>query len=179
MELALKAGVTFAQFVMMTPFLNSGLRPMEKRWAKNPMMVGIHRSRVTGSFLHGHPAEDVYAAPVDELVDEIRERTQRVWDQFYEMGAIWKRSPAPGRCGLVAFLLLSATSADVCRNGNFDGQCPTEKGEGLGALDCPADAQDIPSEADAAAEVAVLGTSSKKFATANAAEDAGSARVWA
>ena len=40
--------------------------------------------------------------------DEIRERTQRVWDRFYAMGAIWKRSSCtPTLRTRVAFLLLS------------------------------------------------------------------------
>jgi hypothetical protein len=40
--------------------------------------------------------------------DEIRERTQKVWDRFYEMGAIWRRSRCtPTLRARVAFVLLS------------------------------------------------------------------------
>jgi len=40
--------------------------------------------------------------------DEIRERTQGVWDRFYEMTAIWKRSACtPTLRARIAFVLLS------------------------------------------------------------------------
>jgi hypothetical protein len=129
---------------------------------------------------YGHPAEDVYAASVDELRRDTgtdSEGLGPVLRDGSDLEEVFLHSDVAGSGSV--FAAFQAISADVCGNGNLDGQCPTEKGEGLGALDCPADAQDIPSEADAAAEVAVLGTSSKKFATANAADGAGSARVWA
>ena len=54
--------------------------------------------------------------------DEIRERTQTVWDRFYEMRSIWKRSglyaDLPGAGGV--FFPVEAVSADVCRYGYFD-----------------------------------------------------------
>lgn len=40
--------------------------------------------------------------------DEIRERTQRVWDRFYEWGAIWKRSACtPTLRARLGFIFLS------------------------------------------------------------------------
>ena len=40
--------------------------------------------------------------------DEIRERTQKVWDRFYEMGTVWKRSACtPTLRARLAFVLLS------------------------------------------------------------------------
>jgi hypothetical protein len=40
--------------------------------------------------------------------DEIRERTQKVWDTFYTWGAIWKRSACtPNLKSRVAFMFLS------------------------------------------------------------------------
>jgi len=40
--------------------------------------------------------------------DEIRERTEAVWDRFYEFGAIWKRSACtPTIRARIAFVLLS------------------------------------------------------------------------
>jgi radical SAM superfamily enzyme YgiQ (UPF0313 family) len=85
-ELALKAGVTFAQFVMMTPFpgtvdfwlIPTAIRP--KMFTPHPGMSS----------------------------DEIRERTQRVWDRFYDIRAIWKRSSCtPTLRARLAFVLLS------------------------------------------------------------------------
>jgi len=49
-RMALKAGVTFAQFVMMTPFPAPSIWEMGKRTGKDPMMVGEVPSRATGSF---------------------------------------------------------------------------------------------------------------------------------
>src|SRR6185503_15410568 len=40
--------------------------------------------------------------------DEIRERTQRVWDRFYNWGAIWRRSSCtPNLRSRIAFIFLS------------------------------------------------------------------------
>jgi hypothetical protein len=40
--------------------------------------------------------------------DEIRDRTQRVWDRFYEWGAIWERSACtPNLRARLAFIFLS------------------------------------------------------------------------
>jgi hypothetical protein len=40
--------------------------------------------------------------------NEIRERTQKVWDRFYELSAIWKRSACtPTLRARLAFVLLS------------------------------------------------------------------------
>jgi hypothetical protein len=40
--------------------------------------------------------------------DEIRERTQKVWDKFYNWGDIWKRSACcPNLTSRIAFMFLS------------------------------------------------------------------------
>ncbi|MDX6463235.1 MAG: hypothetical protein QOE55_6932, partial [Acidobacteriaceae bacterium] len=107
-ELALKAGVTFAQFVMMTPFPGTvDFYRWEKEQAENPMTVeGIPITRywliptaIRPKMFTPHPLMSS---------DEIRERTQKVWDRFYEIGAIWKRSACtPTLRARVAFVLLS------------------------------------------------------------------------
>ena len=53
------------------------------------------------------PAEVLHAASDDEP-DEVRARTQQVWDRFYSLPVVWKRS----RCvtsikGRLAFVLIS------------------------------------------------------------------------
>jgi hypothetical protein len=45
-------------------------------------------------------------------------------------------------------------------------------------LDCPPDAQDVPSEADAGADVPGLGASYKSVASADKSHDAASERLW-
>jgi radical SAM superfamily enzyme YgiQ (UPF0313 family) len=91
-ELALKADITFAQFVMMTPF--PGTVDFEK-WEKK---LGD-----TVQTVDGVPITRYWLIPAEKRpkmftphplmsTDEIRERTQGVWDRFYGVGAIWKRS---------------------------------------------------------------------------------------
>lgn len=90
--MAQKAGVTFAQFVMMTPFPGTvDFARWEKEQEANPMMVG------------GVPITRYWLIPASERPkmftphptmssDEIRVRTQSVWDRFYSWTAIWERS---------------------------------------------------------------------------------------
>ncbi|HWG19350.1 MAG TPA: radical SAM protein [Terracidiphilus sp.] len=107
-ELAMKAGVTFAQFVMMTPFPGTvDFIRWEKEQSVNPTLVdGIPITRywliptaIRPKMFTPHPIMSS---------DEIRERTQRVWDRFYTMGAVWKRSSCtPSLRSRLAFVLLS------------------------------------------------------------------------
>ena len=107
-KMAIKAGVTFAQFVMMTPFpgtLDFGKWEKQQRLA--PAMVGdvpitrywLIPSEMRPKMFTPHPTMSS---------DEIRERTQRVWDRFYSWSAIWRRSAcAPTLRARVAFMFLS------------------------------------------------------------------------
>lgn len=106
-ELALKA-VTFAQFVMMSPFPGTvDFGRWEKEQEKNPTYVeGIPITRywlipiaVRPKMFTPHPLMST---------DEIRERTQGVWDRFYSLGEIWKRSECtPSLKSRLAFLFIS------------------------------------------------------------------------
>ncbi len=107
-EMALKAGITFAQFVMMTPFPGTvDFGRWEKEQAKAPTLVdGVPITRywliptaVRPKMFTPHPSMSS---------DEIRERTQTVWDKFYTWSAIWSRSACtPTLKSRVAFVLLS------------------------------------------------------------------------
>ena len=106
--LAKQADVTFAQFVMMTPF--PGTVDFQK-WEKN--------QEADPTLVNGVPLTRYWLIPTENRpkmmtphplmsADEIRNRTQGVWDSFYEWKAIWHRS----RCvksikGRVAFALIS------------------------------------------------------------------------
>jgi len=107
-ELAMKAGVTFAQFVMMTPFPGTvDFNRWEKEQAENPMTVeGIP---ITRYWLIPTAIRPKMFTPHPHMnSDEIRERTQRVWDRFYTLGAVWKRSSCtPTLRARLAFVLLS------------------------------------------------------------------------
>lgn len=107
-EMALKAGVTFAQFVMMTPFPGTvDFGQWDKEQSFNPAMVGD--VPITRYWLI--PAENrpkMFTPHPTMSSEEIRERTQKVWDRFYDWGAIWKRSSCcPNITSRIAFIFLS------------------------------------------------------------------------
>jgi radical SAM superfamily enzyme YgiQ (UPF0313 family) len=106
--MAKKAGVTFAQFVMMTPFPGTvDFMRWEKEEALDPMMVG--GTPITRYWLI--PAKDrpkMFTPHPTMSADEIRQRTQGVWDQFYSFGSIWARSNCVKSLrGRLAFVLIS------------------------------------------------------------------------
>jgi radical SAM superfamily enzyme YgiQ (UPF0313 family) len=107
-EMALEAGVTFAQFVMMTPFPGTvDFARWEKEQAKDPTLIGdvpitrywLIPTEVRPKMFTPHPSMSS---------DEIRDRTQKVWDRFYNWSAIWQRSACtPTLRARVAFMFLS------------------------------------------------------------------------
>ncbi|MGC9158455.1 MAG: B12-binding domain-containing radical SAM protein [Terracidiphilus sp.] len=107
-EMALKAGVTFAQFVMMTPFPGTvDFGRWEKEQAENPTMVGD--VPITRYWLIPIEVRPKMFTPHPTMSsDEIRERTQKVWDRFYNWAAIWQRSACtPNLRSRIAFMFLS------------------------------------------------------------------------
>ena len=107
-EMAIKAGVTFAQFVMMTPFPGTvDFGRWEKEQSQDPMMV--RDVPITRYWLIPTEVRPKMFTPHPTMSsDEIRERTQRVWDRFYEWGAIWKRSACtPTLRARLGFIFLS------------------------------------------------------------------------
>jgi radical SAM superfamily enzyme YgiQ (UPF0313 family) len=90
--IATRAGVTFAQFVMLTPF------PGTVDFAAWEKTMESDTTRIQGVPLTRHwlipqaLRPKVYTPhPVMEA-DEIRRRTQAVWDDFYSLRKIWDRS---------------------------------------------------------------------------------------
>jgi radical SAM superfamily enzyme YgiQ (UPF0313 family) len=107
-DVAERAGLAFAQFVMLTPY--PGTVDFEA-WEKK---VGLTADRVAGIPVTRHwliPQAErpkVYAPHPVMTPDEIRRRTQAVWDRFYSLPRIWARS----RCtetlrARLAFVLIS------------------------------------------------------------------------
>jgi hypothetical protein len=84
--------VTFAQFVMLTPF------PGTLDFAAWEKSLGADPPRVGGVPISRHWLIPQAARPkvyMDHPVmgpDEIRDRTQAVWDRFYSLRNIWARS---------------------------------------------------------------------------------------
>ena len=106
--LAKRAGVTFAQFVMMTPFPGTiDFVKWEKGQAEDPEMVaGVPLTRYW--LIPAEARPKMFTPHPLMSADEIRDRTQGVWDQFYSLSSIWMRS----RCvsslrGRLAFVLIS------------------------------------------------------------------------
>jgi radical SAM superfamily enzyme YgiQ (UPF0313 family) len=106
--LAERAGVTFAQFVMLTPF------PGTLDFAAWEKTMEADGTRIAGVPLTRHwlipqaHRPKVYVPHPLMSADEIRRRTQAVWDRFYSLPQIWERS----RCvttlkARLAFVLIS------------------------------------------------------------------------
>lgn len=106
--LAESADITFAQFLMLTPF--PGTIDFEK-WEKSfeagpPMFEG---TPLTRHWLIPAERRPKFYMPHPKMThEEVRQRTQQVWDRFYSLPVVWKRS----RCvkqlkGRLAFVLVS------------------------------------------------------------------------
>src|SRR6185437_7793704 len=108
LDVAHRAGLSFAQFVMLTPF--PGTVDFE-RWEK------AHAE--SGENVEGVPITRYWLVPADRrpkmfmphptmTSEEMRMRTQGVWDEFYSMASIWKRSRcAPSIKARLAFIFVS------------------------------------------------------------------------
>jgi radical SAM superfamily enzyme YgiQ (UPF0313 family) len=106
--LAAKADVTFAQFVMLTPF------PGTVDFAEWEKTIDPNKDRIAGIPITRHwlipqsKRPKVYVPHPKMGADEIRERTQAVWDNFYSMPAIWQRSKCVKTLkARLAFVLIS------------------------------------------------------------------------
>ena len=106
--LAQRADVAFAQFVMLTPF--PGTVDFD-RWEEHMAKEDTH---IAGIPITRHwlipqaQRPKVYSPHPVMSPDEIRWRTQAVWDQFYSLPNIWKRSRCtPTVRARIAFVLIS------------------------------------------------------------------------
>ena len=107
-RLAEQSGVTFAQFVMLTPF------PGTVDFGEWEKTMAADSTRIEGIPITRHwlipkgKQPKVYVPHPVMSPDEIRQRTQAVWDTFYSWRNIWTRS----RCvetlkARIAFVLIS------------------------------------------------------------------------
>jgi radical SAM superfamily enzyme YgiQ (UPF0313 family) len=108
LDLAQKADLTFAQFVMLTPFPGTiDFDKWEKAQGAEPELVG------------GIPITRYWLVPANKRPKmfmphptmssaEMRERTQHVWDRFYSLPAVWKRAGCtPNLRARLAFVFIS------------------------------------------------------------------------
>jgi radical SAM superfamily enzyme YgiQ (UPF0313 family) len=107
-EIAGRAGVTFAQFVLLTPFPGTvDFAAWEETMRSDPTRVnGIPLTRHW--LIPERRRPRVHVAHPIMSAEEIRQRTQAAWDRFYTWRAVWVRS----RCvktlkSRLAFVLIS------------------------------------------------------------------------
>ena len=107
LNLAQHAGVTFAQFVMLTPFPGTvDFEKWEKAQPDSARVNDIPLNRfwlipasVRPKMFMEHPVMSC---------DEIRMRTQGVWDKFYSFKSVWQRSSCtPNFKSRLAFVFIS------------------------------------------------------------------------
>ena len=106
--LALEADLTFAQFVMLTPFPGTvDFQRWEKSMEGNPRQIaGVPLSRYW--LIPGHLRPKLYTDHPVMSAERIRQRTQDVWDHFYSLPSIWKRSSCtPNLRARLGFVLIS------------------------------------------------------------------------
>jgi radical SAM superfamily enzyme YgiQ (UPF0313 family) len=106
-DLAHRSGVSFAQFVMLTPL--PGTLDFQKWERSTTDVAAVDGVPVTRYWLIPSARRPkVYSPHPTMTPGEIRERTQRVWDRFYALPAVWRRSSCIRSLrGRLAFVLLS------------------------------------------------------------------------
>jgi radical SAM superfamily enzyme YgiQ (UPF0313 family) len=107
-KLAQRADVTFAQFVLLTPF--PGTLDFEK-WAAEPenQETRVDGIPVTQHWLiPQHKRPKLYAPHPTMSIEEIRVRTQGAWDSFYSWKNVWARAHVVESLrARVAFVMIS------------------------------------------------------------------------
>ena len=106
-DLAERSGVSFAQFVMLTPFPGTlDFAKWEQEADATPSVDGIPLTRYW--LIPSSQRPRVYAPHPTMSADEIRRGTQRVWDSFYALPAVWRRSACVRSLrARLAFVLIS------------------------------------------------------------------------
>ena len=106
-DLAKRSGVSFAQFVMLTPFPGTvDFAKWEQQEAEAPTTNGIPLTRYW--LIPQSQRPKVYIPHPTMSPEAIRHGTQRVWDSFYSLSAIWQRSTCVRSLrSRLAFLLIS------------------------------------------------------------------------
>ena len=107
-DLAGRAGLAFAQFVMLTPFPGTvDFLRWEKEQEKAPVYVdGIPLTRYW--LIPAETRPKMFMPHPLMSSQEISDRTQGVWDRFYTFANVWKRSDCtPTLWSRIAFCFLS------------------------------------------------------------------------
>ena len=90
-DLAQRAGVSFAQFVMLQPLPGTiDFAKWEREATDVPVVDGVPLTRYW--LIPNDRRPRVYTPHPRMTADELRLRTQAVWDRFYGFGLVWQRS---------------------------------------------------------------------------------------
>ncbi len=105
-DVAQRAGIALAQFVMLTPF--PGTVDFAK-WEQTAEPSYVDNVPLTRYWLIPASKRPKHYAPHPSMhSDEIRQRTQATWDVFYSLPAAWKRSACVKSLrGRLAFVMIS------------------------------------------------------------------------
>ena len=153
-KLARQADLTFAQFVMLTPFPGTiDFDRWEKKMNEDPILV--EGTPITRYWLIPASIRPKMFSPHETMsTDEIRERTQGVWDNFYslpgDLEKVEMREESARTAGVSVHL--QALSADVRENRYFYRQCAPSKGNPHGAFAGDPLPQALRRETDAGAQ---------------------------
>ena len=91
LSVAQRADISFAQFVMLTPFPGTvDFAKWEKDQFDPPKIDGIPITRHW--LIPSGKRPKIYSPHPVLTAEEIRVRTQETWDRFYSFGYIWKRA---------------------------------------------------------------------------------------
>jgi radical SAM superfamily enzyme YgiQ (UPF0313 family) len=106
-DLAQRANLAFAQFVMLTPFPGTvDFAAWERNMADGTAIDGVPLTRYW--LIPPAKRPKVYSPHPSLSAEEIRTLTQQVWDRFYSFRGIWRRSSCVRSVrARIAFLLIS------------------------------------------------------------------------
>ena len=105
--LATRSRIDFEQFVMLTPLPGTlDFDRWERGATDQPPIGGVPLTRYW--LIPPKDRPKVYTAHAVMSPDEIRRRTQRVWDRFYDLKTVWQRSTiVSGLRRRLTFVLMS------------------------------------------------------------------------
>jgi hypothetical protein len=90
-DLAQRAGVSFAQFVMLQPLPGTvDFATWEREATDVPIIDGVPLTRYW--LIPPERRPRMYSPHPSMTADELRSRTQGVWDRFYALNLVWQRS---------------------------------------------------------------------------------------
>ena len=106
-DLAQRAGVSFAQFVMLQPLPGTvDFGKWEREATDVPSVDGVPLTRYW--LIPPERRPRVYTPHPSMTADELKSRTQAVWDRFYALPLVWQRSRfLKSLRGRLAFVLIS------------------------------------------------------------------------